>query len=738
MPIRRVLFLLLFTTSAFTADLQLRIVDPNAAVVNTARVMLLEADGKRILSTLSTSPEGMARFGGLKDGLYKIRILAPGFAQASSEVEVRESSTEERIITLSVGGTPETVVVTANATPVLARDTGVSISALEAPQLTLLNPTEIADALRFTPGATVSSTGRTGGLSTLFVRGGDSRYNKVIIDSVPVNDPGGTFDFGVIPTQGVDRVELLRGSASTLYGSDAMTSVVQVFSATGSTHVPEIRFGADGGTFGTANGYLSLAGARGKFDYNLFGDQFNTEGQGVNDRYSNSSQGANLGAQLAHNIGLRMRLRHSNSRTGVPNNWWFNGTPLVPPDFDGYARQNNFLASTDLTIGGPGTWQHRITGFEYNHRRRNTDTVNDPARPFDDPFDSRVNLNRAGLNYQAEHTGTRNRSVVGYYFEDEHGSIDSTFVSFGFPGESHSVGLRRNHAVYGEQMFVVSRFTLLGGLRYEHNESFGDRAIPRVAATALILRGGQVLSGTRLRFSYAQGIKAPTFEESFGISGSFPTNPNPALKPERADSIEAGFQQDFSAGRFALTGVYFHNIFNNQIQFSFDNTTFQSQYININRALAHGAEVVFEGRITSHLRLTSGYVYTATQALEAPLCFPGSGCTASGDPLLRRPKHSGNFLLTHVASRWGTSVGGTFVGRRPDSDFFFGFNGLPTIDHAAGYARFDLGGWYALNKSVTAYVNVANALNKKYNDVVGYPGLKADFRAGLRFRFGGE
>ena len=736
MPIHRVLFLLLFSASAFCAELQVRILDPNSAVVNTARVMLLSADGRQVVSTTRTSPEGIASFTNVNDGSYKVRVLAPGFAENVTPVVVPQSDIVP--INLAVAGTPETVVVTATATPAQAQDSGVSISTIETPQLTLLNPLELADSLRFVPGATVSSTGRIGSLSTLFVRGGDSRYNKVIIDSVPVNDPGGTFDFGVIPTQGVDRVELLRGSASTLYGSDAMTSVVQLFSGTGSTRVPEIRFGADGGTFGTANGFASVAGARGRFDYNVFGDQFSTEGQGVNDEYFNSSQGANLGAQLAKNIGLRVRLRHSNSRTGVANNWWFNGAALVPPDFDGYARQNNLLGSTELAIAGPGGWQHRVSVFEYSHRRRNVDTVNDPQRPFDEALDSRVNLNRAGVNYQAEYSGIRTHSVLGYYFEDEHGSVDATFVSGGFPGDSHARGLRRNHAVFGEQMFNWNRFTLLGGLRFEHNESFGDRVIPRVAATALVLRGGQIFSGTRLRFSYAQGIKAPTFEESFGISGSFPTNPNPGLKAEKADSIEAGFQQNLLGGKFALSTVYFHNIFKDQIQFSFDTTTFESQYININRALAHGAEVVLDGNLAKRVRMTAGYVYTATQALEAPLCTPGFGCTAAGDPLLRRPKHSGNLLFTYVAGRWGGSVGGTFVGRRPDSDFLFGFNGIAPIDHAAGYGRVDVGGWYAINKHMTAYVNVANALNKKYNDVVGYPGLKANFRAGMRFRFGGE
>jgi outer membrane receptor protein involved in Fe transport len=100
---------------------------------------------------------------------------------------------------------------------------------------------------------------------------------------------------------------------------------------------------------------------------------------------------------------------------------------------------------------------------------------------------------------------------------------------------------------------------------------------------------------------------------------------------------------------------------------------------------------------------------------------------------LRRPKHSATTLLSYLAARWGANLGGSFVGRRPDSDFL-GFG----INHAAGYARVDLGGWYAINSRITAYANVENALNDHYNEVVGYPALTANFRAGVRFRIGGE
>jgi outer membrane cobalamin receptor len=117
--------------------------------------------------------------------------------------------------------------------------------------------------------------------------------------------------------------------------------------------------------------------------------------------------------------------------------------------------------------------------------------------------------------------------------------------------------------------------------------------------------------------------------------------------------------------------------------------------------------------------------------LEQPFAF--DPLLEPGQPLIRRPEHAGTLLLTYLSSRWGANLGGSFIGRRPDSDFLeYG------IDHAAGYARLDLGGWYAATSRITGYVNIENALDKQYQEVVGYPALGVNFRAGVRFRIGGE
>jgi vitamin B12 transporter len=744
--LRTVVSLLFLSAWLLAADLKVKVVDPHSDAVAGAQVSVFPGGTATPTAVLMTSGEGTVSFSGLPDGRYQLQVLAPGFAPQTVEVVMPQTSLFR--VNLTVAGASEIVVVTATRTPVPEQESGASISTLESGQLQVMQPVAVSDAVRFLPGAIVNTVGQRGGQSSLFVRGGDSRYNKVVIDGVPVNDPGGIFDFGTVPVTGADRLEFLRGAQSTLYGSDAMTSVVQIFTRTGSSESPEVRFGADGGNFSTAHGYASLAGASDGFDYNLFGDQFNTQGSGINDDYSNSLGGANLGVRLSERATLRVRVRHSNSRSGVQGEWKFDGLPPLAPDADARARQNNLLTSAELTLAGSAHWQHRVTGFEYNHRTLNEDTLPDRGCDVtvfnftDCFFRDLAHINRAGLNYQADYIPRDwAQTTLGYELEDENGFFNTAFTSTDVNNNpiiatQFTHGLRVNHALFAQQRITRGRVSVVAGVRYVHNDSFGDRAVPRVAVTYLALRGGQRLSGTRLRFGYAQGIKEPRFEESFGISGVFPSDPNPNLKPEENRAFETGFEQSLFGGAYTLSAIYFNNQFRNQIEFTTNPSDFNGQYVNVNRSMAHGAEVTLTGHLAKHWSLDSAYNYTSTQILEAPLCTPQNFCDpllAAGKPLIRRPKHSGSLLLGYFGSRWGANLAGSFVGRRPDSDFL----GLG-IDHAPGYARVDLGGWYAINSHVTGYLNIENALDRHYQEVVGYPALGINFRAGLRFRFGGS
>jgi len=733
--VRALLAALLSCTAVLAADLRVSVQSPSGDRVSGVQISLFRVSDNGGVGVQTTAGDGSAIFPNLPDGQYRAVVLAPGFAEQSLQVAVPQ--TQALSVQLNLATTPQTVVVSATATPATAEQTGTSVGVLTSEQLTAINPIAAPDALLYIPGAIISTAGRRGNISSLFVRGGESNYNKVLVDGVPVNDPGGYFDFGVVPMNNIDRLEVERGPESTVYGSDAMTSVVQLWTATGGTRTPEIQFGADGGNFSTANGYASVAGARGVFDYNVFADQFDTQGQGINDAYSNSLQGGNVGVKITDRVAFRLRMRHYNSWTGLQSNWWFNGNPELPPDPNQYAHQNNFLASGAITVSGPGAWQHQFSGFEYHHVDLNVNPVDDPDRPFDSAYSSLTKYNIAGFAYQGIYTPRPwAQTTLGYNFEDQNGYINNNSDA----GISTTHGLRYNNYLFAQQTIVWRRLSVLAGIGYVNNTSFGGKVSPRASATFLAWRGNTIFSGTRLHFGYAEGIKEPSFEQTFGITGSFPTLPNPNLQPEQNRAIEAGVLQSLFNNRLSLSAVYYHNQFRNQIEYVYNSDTNTSQYVNFNRSLAQGAEVVLSGRIANNLSLTGAYTYASTQIQQAPPCDPDAGCDpriyGTGAPLLRRPKQAGMMLLTYTRHRWGGFLGVTAVGQRPDSDFLFGY--IPPIYYAAGYARVDLGGWFAVNRHVTAYANVNNALNNHYNEVLGYPALRTNFRAGLRFTFGGE
>ena len=731
-------------TSIASAEIKIKVVDPQDAVVAGAQVQLLKVGKPAPAAVLNTSAEGLANFRETASSSesYRVQVLAPGFAAETVDVS---RTAEVTTIKLRVATAAETLVVTATRTPVASEAAGAEVDTLSSQQLEVMQPIAADDAIRFLPGAVVNTAGQRGGISSLFVRGGESTYNKVIVDGVAVDNPGETFDFGTLPLAQADRVEFVRGAQSTLYGSDAMTSVVQVWTRTGSTRVPELRFGADGGNFGTANGYASLAGVFRHFDYNFFGSQFNTNGQGVNDAYSDSLQGANVGAAMNDKTSLRVHMRHSNSHTGVPGEWSFNGyDPLVDvngvmqplqPDPGEWSQLNSLLGSVELTVAEPSGWQHRFSGFDYLYRYTEVNVNGDPARvdgygdPFDFPSHEYDHINRVGFEYQGDYSErTWAHSTFGYRIENENGTVGDLL----YPPESP--GQRLSQDAYLQQQVTLGRLSIIGGGRFVHNSRFGNTGLPRVALTLLALRGGEVFSGTRLRFSYATGFMEPALYQTF--AGAPYYVPNPGLMPERTRAFETGFQQGLFAGRWNLDATYFNNLFHDQIEAAPNPAGTLFQFFNVQQSLAHGAEVQLQGRIWKRLSLNTAYIYTSTQILEAPLCTPANFCDPvfeAGNPLLRRPKHSATTLLSYAGTRWGANLGGSFVGRRPDSDFeSFGIN------HAAGYARVDLGGWYAINSRITAYANLQNALNDHYNEVVGYPALTANCRAGVRFRIGGE
>ena len=204
-----VFFTLLLSATAFAADVTVKVVDPQSAAVAGAEVSLLcGAENKIVVANQTTFADGTATVPAKQNDNCQIRVLAPGFAEELAAVPAEP----QLKIALHLAISSQTVVVTATGTPVPGSEAGVDVDVLTGLQLITTQPTAAADAVRFLPGAIVNAAGQRGGLTSLFVRGGESRYNKVIVDGVTINEPGGTFDFGTLPLDQADRMEFVRGT----------------------------------------------------------------------------------------------------------------------------------------------------------------------------------------------------------------------------------------------------------------------------------------------------------------------------------------------------------------------------------------------------------------------------------------------------------------------------------------------------------------------------------------------
>src|SRR4030095_8702685 len=244
------------------------IVDARGGAVRGARVILLINDKQAIRETF-TNDRGIFGWDGLKPGDYAITVEADGLTQTGGAQPVKvEAGREFRVaIPLVVAAAEDSIVVSATKTEARTNETPSSAFVISASQLALSQRVNLFDSLRFSPGVTVAQTGRRGGATSLFVRGGKSDYTKVLIDGVPVNEAGGSFDFADLTADNVARVELIRGSQSAIYGSDAMTGGLHLFTQRGLNPPPEFEFMGEGGSFAFNRQFARVSGANGGVAY---------------------------------------------------------------------------------------------------------------------------------------------------------------------------------------------------------------------------------------------------------------------------------------------------------------------------------------------------------------------------------------------------------------------------------------------------------------------------------------
>lgn len=776
-----------------------KVFDPLGAVVPNANVTLLK-DGKAV-SVTKTDPDGSFTFPSVESGQYLIRVEAPGFAsQESPAVNLTAARTVNMEVTLQIGPLRQQVVVSDTGTNLPESQVGASVTVLDRSQLDAFNKLDLLDALRQVPGLAVVQTGQRGGTTSVFARGGNSEFNKVLIDGIPANDIGGAFEFANLSAAGVDQVEVFRGANSVLYGADALGSVIQITTRRGSTAIPELTYAIDGGNFNTLHQDASLGGVFRQFDYFADFMRFDTQNSVPNSSFHNGTFSGNFGWQANPDTDVRFTIRHAATGLGISSALALYGIP------DGaFQREQDTYMGIKMQNQTTPQWRNSLqltsTDLRYNYDEPAPAGIQFEGNYLGEP----VNLcgangfcssGQAILDYGGvypslfnSHTAVQSLYALSTYAVKPDLSANAGFWYEHESGYTNSAGTvspttRNNfgsfleaHGSLGHRAFATA------GVGFEDNAVYGFAATPRVSMAYYVRRpsSDSFFNGTKLRFNFGTGIDEPSIlhqgESLYNLLLTLPNGPQlisqyhvSPIGPERSRDFDWGVEQYLWGGRVRLGVTGFRESFFDLIAFVNNNLLPElgvpsavaaavpyGATVNSDSYRSLGAEVELEARIRRDLRLQAEYTYTGavvTQSFassaQAPSynpAFPnipiGAYTPLIGGRPFGVPPNSGSMSVIFSKRRFGMSATGYFVSRSDDSTFLTDENFgntllLPNRNLLNAYQLLDWSGWFEARHGVTLYTSIGNLLDEHYQGAFGYPALPFNFRTGLKFTLGGE
>jgi vitamin B12 transporter len=618
----------------------------------------------------------------------------------------------------------DSLVVTATRLPLPRVAVASAVTVVTGEALRARGITNLLDALRDVPGAALVQGGSFGTPASLFLRGGESDYVKVLLDGVPVNDPGGAFDFAHLTTDDVDRIEVVRGPASVLYGSDAVTGVIQVLTR-GGRGTPRWRVAGGGGTYGSSEIEADAAGGTARAGFSASASRFASDGAyAFNGAYRRTEVAGSLRGTLGGRTDARLTLQVEDHRTHFPT--------------DGAGRvvdHNQFTTGRQTTAG----FQARhILGPRLELRLQLASNVGDAGyddRP-DGPADSlgfyadvsagRTVRRSADLRAVA-YVGPGTTLTLGGALERQSDrSVDSAASQYG-PSADTLVASRRDGALYAQLVADPGgRVALNAGARVDRSTRFGSAATWRMGIS------WRLAPRVRLRGAVGTALKEPTFYENY--AGGWVIG-NPALRPERGRSWEVGAEARLGPGGPALSATWFVQRFRDLIQYTAaPRVPGDPNYLNVAAADASGLELeatlVRRGGLTARAH----YTYLRTAVRDAGFDTATDGPFAAGRPLLRRPAHAAGGSLSYAARAATLWAGVELVGRRDDMDYAAA---VPVRVVLPAYLRVDAAGTWPLfgragGTGLAATARVENLWGARYEEVRGFPARGRTVFLGLR------
>ncbi|MGB8014130.1 MAG: TonB-dependent receptor plug domain-containing protein [Terriglobales bacterium] len=790
--------------------------DPSGAVITSAKVELLE-NGVPIAS-IATDARGHYEIPRNLTSGSRLRVSATGFRTAEKAFDTASIDTANKggeltvDVVLQLASLSEQITVTSTGTPTPQAQLGATV--------TVLNPSDyqgtrdIQEGLRFVPGLQATQTGQAGGTTYVSIRGGGIGPNgvgdatKVLIDGITTNDIGGSVEFANIASAAIGQVEVLRGPNSALYGSDALAGVISLTTARGSTPLPLFTYLIEGGNFGTYHQEGAISGRYKRFDYFSDYSRFDSSNAIADDEYHNGTFAGNYGWKPSSASSLRATIHHDQVASGAPNAIQLYGIPTEAKQ----ANEDAYfgIAWEDQTTAN---WHNLLRYGGLRLRSQYTDFAPTGIPQYDDSTTPPTLLGYLGAPvtihgaYGYTVSGQAQYQYVEAYPNYYPSSTDKDFVyaqsdyrfnphilglfafryedERGYSGGPTSSITRGNYGYTFElQGDIHNRlfYTLGGGL--EDNGLFGIAGTPRASLAWQVARGGtgQILSGTKLRASFGEGIKEPAVFDQlnslYALLAGLPSGRQlisqyhiAPVGPQNSKTYDGGLDQLLLDGRGRMSLTFFHNEFTNGLEgipqqglielgvpsAVVAETTFGAT-VNSQAYRAQGVETEIEFQVTRNILARAGYTYLDAKIQRS---FTGDAIGPSFNPNLpaipigifspligarpfRLAPHTGYFEAAYRHGRLFAGLRGTLVGHRDDSDFIeFDANYgqsmlLPNRNLDGAYQRLDLTTSYQANHYVAVEGNFQNILCQHYSEAFGYPSLPFMFRMGLKFSLGGE
>ena len=700
--------------------------DPHHRAVGLADV--IHTQGSRVLATAKTAADG--RFGPLAvlPGEYELVISSTGLQSAPQRVTITDKDGDLDLeVALKLAAVRESVVVSATQVDSARSRVPDSVTVIDREDVAARQIETVADVVRRAPGFGVVQSGGRGAVTSFFPRGGESDYTLVLADGIPLNAFGGGFDAAHLSPSDIERVEVVRGPQSALFGGGAIGGVVHVRTRSGGPLRGEASFA--GGGYGTTIGRAAAAGSRGSWAWGGAIDWTNSDGAVENDDYERIAGSASIGWSDRTDRRVRADVRLGRDERGNPGP--YGSDPAGFSDgVDTISRGTNRTRALggSVTLGDPARFRQLMQVAW-------TDAPSEYTSPFGPSEDRsrrltgryQIDLDRAGLGWSAGWEGLVERADNTFITGEDFEEIPVKRNLNGFFVESRWRPNARGTVHAGVRLERIARTALAGDPNpFAPRPAFDTDVVwsanPKLAVAWLV--GSREANWTRIHGGAGTGIKPPT---AFDIAFT----DNPSLKPERSRSVDAGIEQALAGGAFVLDGTWFYNRYDQLIVTVGSSFAGASRYRtdNIANARATGLEVGATWRAPGGFTVRGAWTSLSTEILEVDNA-PGQAPSpySVGGTLVRRPGGQGLVDVTWTSNRVRAVL--TVNGRGDVTDLEPNF--AQSLYTNPGYVATMAGVSVAIGRGVEAFGRVTNLFNQSYEEVLGYPALGRAGMMGIR------